>query len=91
MPYLVFKTNPPVSIAFTFATNLSYTVFLTTSFFAALLSLPKSTATVFNVSTSILSTPAFNLAKSDFASRLDASIHVAPLKSALLHNQINTI
>ena len=30
--YLIFKTNPLVSILFTFATNLSYTVFLTTYF-----------------------------------------------------------
>ena len=30
--YLVFKTNALVSILFTLATNLSYTVFLTTSF-----------------------------------------------------------
>ena len=30
--YLVFKTNVLVSILFTLATNLSYTVFLTTSF-----------------------------------------------------------
>ena len=30
--YLVFKSNPLVSILFTFATNLSYTIFLTTSF-----------------------------------------------------------
>ena len=31
--YLVFKRNPLVSILFTLATNLSYTVFLTTLFF----------------------------------------------------------
>ena len=30
--YVVFKTNPVVSMLFTLATNLSYTVFLTTSF-----------------------------------------------------------
>ena len=37
--YLVFKTNPVVSMLFTLATNLSYSVFLTTSFFTKLLSL----------------------------------------------------
>ena len=43
--YLVFKTNPLVSILFTFATNSSYSVFLTTSFVTASLSLFKSTGT----------------------------------------------
>ena len=37
--YLVFKTNPVVSMLFTLATNLSYTVFLATSFFTTLLAL----------------------------------------------------
>ena len=37
--YLVFKTNALVSILFTLATNLSYTVFLRTSFFTTSLSL----------------------------------------------------
>ena len=60
--YLVFKTNPQVSKAFTFATNLSYAVFLTTSLFTTLLSLLKSTGTVFNLPISILSTSAFNSA-----------------------------
>ena len=36
--YVVFKTNPVVSMLFTLATNLSYSVFLTTSFFTTLLS-----------------------------------------------------
>ena len=43
--YLVFNTKSLVSILFTFATNLSYTVFLTTSFFTTSLSLLKSTGT----------------------------------------------
>ena len=32
--YVVFKTNPVISMLFTLATNLSYAVFLTASFFA---------------------------------------------------------
>ena len=38
VPYLVSKTNPLVSILFTFSTNLSWTVFSTTSFFTTSLS-----------------------------------------------------
>ena len=58
---LVFKTNPLVS-TFTFPTNLSYTVFfLATSLFTTFLSLLKSTGTALTLSTSILSTLAFNL------------------------------
>ena len=52
-------------IAFTFASNLSYTVLLTTSLLTTSLSLLKSTGTVLNLSTCILSTTAFNLAKLD--------------------------
>ena len=44
---------------FTFVTNLSDTVFLTT-LLTTLLSLLKSTRTVFNLSTSILSTSVLN-------------------------------
>ena len=68
----------------TLATNLSYTVFLTTSLFTTFCSLLKSVGTVFNLCTSNLSTPAFNLAKSNFAARLDVSTHVAPFKSAFV-------
>ena len=57
--YLVFKTNPLVSILFTLATNLSYAVFLTTSFFTTSLSLLKSTGTGANLSISSLSTSVF--------------------------------
>ena len=39
--YVAFKANPVVSMLFTLATNLSYTVFLTTSFFTTLLSFAK--------------------------------------------------
>ena len=53
--YLVFKTNLLVSILFTLAINLSYTVFLTTSFFTTSLSLLKSTGTGTNLSISNLS------------------------------------
>ena len=79
MSYLVFKTNRLVSILFTWAANLSYTVFLTNSLFTTLLSLLKSTGTVFNLSTSILSISAFRLAKSDFDAKLDLSTPVALL------------
>ena len=67
---LSFKANLLISIAYTFVTNLLYTIFLTTSLFTRLLSLLKSTETVLNFPTSILSTSAFNLAKSEFAARL---------------------
>ena len=58
--YVVFKTNYVVSMLPTFATNFSYTVFLTTSFFTTLLSLAKSLGTdvklsIFNLSTSVFS------------------------------------
>ena len=57
--HLAFRTNPVVSILFTFVTNLFYTFFLTTSLFTTLLSLLKSTGTAFNLFTSILSTSVF--------------------------------
>ena len=69
--YLVFKTNPLLSIVFTFATNLSYAIFLTTSLFTTLISLLKSTGAVFTLPVSIFSTSGFKLAKSNFADRLD--------------------
>ena len=43
--YLVFKTNPLVSILSTLVTNLLYTSFLTTSFYTTSLNLLKSTGT----------------------------------------------
>ena len=52
---------------FTLASSLSYTVFLTTSFFNALLSLAKSLGTGVNLS---ISTSAFRLAKFDFSAKL---------------------
>ena len=61
--------------------------FLTTSLFTTLLSLLKATGTVFNLSTSILSTFPLKLAKSDFAANLDVSTPVAFFESVfLLHN-----
>ena len=66
----VFLTSPLVSILSTLATNLSYAVFLTTSFFTTLLSLLKSTGTVANLSTSNLSASLFKLAKFVFNAKL---------------------
>ena len=71
-----------MSILLIFATSLSYTVFLTTSFFTISLSLLKSTGTGINLSIYNLSTSAFKLAKSDFAANLDASIRGVFFKSA---------
>ena len=68
--YLVFKENPPVSILFTLATNLSYTVFLTTSFFTTLLNLLKSRETDTNLLISNLSTSVFVLPKFVFSAKL---------------------
>ena len=86
MSYLVFKTNLLVSILFTLAVNLLYTVSLTTSLFTALLSLFKSTETVFNSSTSILLISAFDLAKFEFNARLGLSIPGAFLNLFLVRN-----
>ena len=71
MSYSVFKTNPLVSILFTLVTNLSYAVFLTTSFFTTSLSLLKSTGTGTNLSISNLSTSVFKLAKFDLVQILN--------------------
>ena len=61
--YLVFKINLLVSILSTFATNLLYTAFLTTSFFTTLLNLLRSVGTETNFSISNLSTSVFELDK----------------------------
>ena len=84
--YLVFKTNPLLSILFTFATNLSYKVFLTTSFLTASLGLLKSTGIGINLSISNLSTSVYRLAKFYFSEKLDVSIPVAFLNRLLFHN-----
>ena len=68
---------------FTFAVNLSYTVFLTT-FFTTSLSLLKSTGTGTNLSISNLSTSVFKLAKFDFRATLEVSIPVASFRSAFV-------
>ena len=60
---------PVVSMLFTFVTNISYSVFLTTSFFTTSLSFLKSTETGVNLSISNLSTLVFELAKFDLIQR----------------------
>ena len=65
--YLVFETKFVVSIPFTLESNLSYSVFLTTSFLTTLLNLAKSLGTGVNLSISSLSTSVFQLDKFDFS------------------------
>ena len=85
MSCFVFKTDPLVSILFTFSTSLSYRVFLTILLLIiTLLSLLKSIETVFNFSTSILSISAFKVAKFDFSANLEVPIPVAFFKSAFV-------
>ena len=84
MSFLVYKTNLLVSILFTLVTSLSYTGFLATSLFTTLLSLLKSTGTVYNLRTSIRSSSDFKLAKSDFAANLDVSIPVTFFNSVFV-------
>ena len=80
--YLVFKRN---TILFTLATNLSYTVFLTTSFFTISLSLLKPAAAGINLSISNLSTSVFKLARFDFeVSKLEVSTCEILLISAFI-------
>ena len=72
---------------FTLATNLSYSVFLTTSFFTTSLSLLKSTGTGTNLSISNLSTSVFKLAKFVFNTKLDVSTcEIFLISVFLLHN-----
>ena len=71
MLYLVFHTKSLVSILFSFANSLSYTVSLTTSFFTTSLNLLKSTGTGANLSMSNLSTLVFRLAKFVFSAKLE--------------------
>ena len=58
---------------FTLATNLSDTVFLTTSFFTTSFSLLKSTGTGTHLSISNLSTSVLRLAKFDYNAKLEVS------------------
>ena len=60
-------------MSFTLATNLSYTVFLTASFFTTLLSLLKSVGTGTNLLMSNLSASVFKLATFVFNSKLKVS------------------
>ena len=82
--YWVFKTTPLVSILFTFTTNLSYTVFLTTLFFTTLINLLKPTGTGTNLSISNLSTSVFRLAKFVFSAKLEVSTWAIFLISAFV-------
>ena len=59
-----------MSMLFTLSTNLSYTVFLTTSFFTTLLSFARSLGTGVNLSIYDLSTSVFRLDKFDFNAKL---------------------
>ena len=70
-------------ILFTLATSLSYTVFLTTSFFTTSLNLLKSTGAGANLSISNSSTSVFKLAKFDFNAKLEVSILLHNLKDQL--------
>ena len=77
VPYLVFKTNAPVSILFNLATNISPAFFfLTTSFFTTPFSLLKSTGTGANLSITNLSTSVFKLAKFDFNEKLVSTCEI---------------
>ena len=69
---------------FTLATNLSYSVFLTTSFFTAALSLLKSTGTGVNLLISSLFTSVFKLAKFDFSAKLLTSTYNIFFKSVFV-------
>ena len=70
---------------FTLATNLSYTVFLTTSLFTTLLSFARSLGTGVNLSIASLCTSDFKLTKFDFSAKLLASHVIHILNQFLLH------
>ena len=57
-------------MVFTFVANLSYSVFLTTSFFTTLFSLAQSLGTGVNLSISSLSTSVFKLTQFEFSKKL---------------------
>ena len=69
---------------FTLVTNLSYSVFLTTSFFTTLLSFAKSGGTGVNLSISNLSTSVFKLVKFDFSAKLLTSTQDTFFKSVFV-------
>ena len=68
--YEVFKRNFVVTMLSTFVTNLSTSVFLTTSFFTTSISSLKLTGTSPNLSISNLSTSVFRLAEFDLSAKL---------------------
>ena len=70
----------------TFVTNLSLSVFLTTSFFTTLLNFAKSLGTGANLSISSLSTSVVRLAKFDFSAKLLISTRDIFFKSVLVPN-----
>ena len=73
MSYLVFYSKSLLPILATFATNLSYSVFLKTSFVTTLLNLLTSSGRGFNLSMPNLSTSVFKLAKFFFDAKLKVS------------------
>ena len=79
MQFLLLQT-----ILFTLATNLSFTVFLTTSFLLTSLNLLKSAGTGTNLLISSLSTSVFRLAKCVFSAKLEASTCVTFLRSVFV-------
>ena len=84
MSYVVFKTNPVVSMLSTFAINLFYLVFLATSFFTTLLNLAKSLETAVSFAMSNLSTSVFKLARFVFDVKLLTSTCVTFFRSVFV-------
>ena len=82
--YLVFKTKSLASVLLTFAANLSYTVFLTTSYFTTSFNLPRSTGTDPNLSLSNVSTSVFRLAKFVFSAKFEISTCVTFSRSVFV-------
>ena len=66
---------------FTLSTNLSYTVFLTTSFFTTLLRFTKSLGARASLSISSLSTSVFKLTKFDYSAKVLTSTRVTFFRS----------
>ena len=73
-----------MSMLFTLTANLSYTAFLTTSFFTTSLNLLKSTGTGANLSMSNLSTSVFRLAKFVFSAKFEVSTCVTFFRSVFV-------
>ena len=79
--YVVFNKNPVVSMLFTLATNLSCSIFLTTSFLTTLLSLAKSLGSCDNLSIYSISISVFKLAKFDFNAKVLTSTYYIYFRS----------